>query len=199
MRRPSTTRGRSLHGFAPAAADLSAGNREILQTLALEASTILENARLLEEERAKQHLEEELDLARTIQQGLLPSKPALGGLVSRRGIQHRLAPCRRRLFDVRTVSARRFRVCDRRCIRQGRERGVAGRVAARCVLFASEGNSQIEDVMSSINRFLLERAKGEKYATVFYCTWTAGESCAGPTPAIRSPSWCARNRRTDLA
>ena len=55
------------------AADLSVGNREILQTLALEASTILENARLLEEERAKRHLEEELDVARTIQQGLLPS------------------------------------------------------------------------------------------------------------------------------
>ena len=40
------------------AADLSAGNRELLQTLALEASTILENARLLEEERGKQKIEE---------------------------------------------------------------------------------------------------------------------------------------------
>jgi len=56
------------------AADLSSGNREILQTLALEASTILENARLLEEERAKQHMEEELNIARTIQTGLLPSE-----------------------------------------------------------------------------------------------------------------------------
>ena len=34
-------------------ADLSAGNRELLQTLAIEASTILENARLLEEERKR--------------------------------------------------------------------------------------------------------------------------------------------------
>ena len=37
-------------------------------------------------------------------------------------------------------------------------------------LLASEGPAQIEDVMCSINRFLTERAKGEKYATVFYCT-----------------------------
>ena len=36
-----------------ASADLSGGNRELLQTLAIEASTILENARLLEEERGK--------------------------------------------------------------------------------------------------------------------------------------------------
>ncbi len=54
------------------AADLAGGNRELLQTLAIEASTVLENARLLEEERAKQQMEEELNLARSIQQSLLP-------------------------------------------------------------------------------------------------------------------------------
>jgi len=53
-------------------ADLSAGNRELLQTLAIEASTILENARLMEEERAKTRIENELQVARNIQQGLLP-------------------------------------------------------------------------------------------------------------------------------
>ena len=64
-----------------AAADLAGGNRELLQTLAIEASTVLENARLLEEERAKQKMEEELRLARTIQQSLLPGKlPADGWL-----------------------------------------------------------------------------------------------------------------------
>jgi phosphoserine phosphatase RsbU/P len=57
-----------------AAADLAGGNRELLQTLAIEASTVLENARLLEEERAKQRMEEELKVARTIQQSLLPRK-----------------------------------------------------------------------------------------------------------------------------
>ena len=63
------------------AADLAGGNRELLQTLAIEASTVLENARLLEEERAKQQMEEELRLARTIQQSLLPGKlPAEGWL-----------------------------------------------------------------------------------------------------------------------
>src|SRR5262249_8224099 len=46
------------------AADLSGGNRELLQTLAIEASTILENARLMEQERDKQRLEDELRIAR---------------------------------------------------------------------------------------------------------------------------------------
>ena len=35
------------------AVDLAGGNRELLQTLAIEASTVLENARRIEEERAK--------------------------------------------------------------------------------------------------------------------------------------------------
>ncbi|MEI9971547.1 MAG: GAF domain-containing protein [Ignavibacteriota bacterium] len=56
------------------AADLTGGNRELLQTLAIEASTVLENARLLIEEKAKRQLDEELGLARTIQQSLLPGK-----------------------------------------------------------------------------------------------------------------------------
>ena len=43
------------------------------QTLALEASTILENARLLQEEREKQRMEEELNVAREIQRSLLPN------------------------------------------------------------------------------------------------------------------------------
>jgi len=61
------------------AADLAGGNRELLQTLAIEASTVLENARLLEEERGKHQMEEELRLAHTIQQSLLPPKLPDGG------------------------------------------------------------------------------------------------------------------------
>ncbi len=62
-------------------ADLASGNRELLQTLALEASTILENARLLEGERSRQRMEEELRIARVIQESLLPRKlPSTGWL-----------------------------------------------------------------------------------------------------------------------
>jgi sigma-B regulation protein RsbU (phosphoserine phosphatase) len=56
-------------------------------------------------------------------------------------------------------------------------------------LFASEGHVEIGDLMSRMNRFLIERAKGEKYATLFYCTvGRGGELCwsnAGhPTPIL---------------
>jgi GAF domain-containing protein len=54
------------------AADLSLGNRELLETLALEASTILENARLMDADRQRQRMQEELRIAHRIQESLLP-------------------------------------------------------------------------------------------------------------------------------
>src|ERR1700730_10905527 len=47
-------------------------DRQILDALAVEAASILDNARLVERERIRQRLEQELDIAREIQQALLP-------------------------------------------------------------------------------------------------------------------------------
>ena len=79
-------------------ADLSSGNRELLQTLAIEASTILENARLIEEERGKLRMEDELRLAREIQQGLQPTSMPQDWMVPRRRLQFAFDPGGRRLF-----------------------------------------------------------------------------------------------------
>src|ERR1019366_2526797 len=46
--------------------------RQILDALAVEAASILDNARLVEHERQRQRLEQELTIARDIQQALLP-------------------------------------------------------------------------------------------------------------------------------
>ena len=46
--------------------------RQILDALAVEAASILDNARLVEYERQRQRLEQELSIARDIQQALLP-------------------------------------------------------------------------------------------------------------------------------
>ncbi len=47
-------------------------DRQILDALAADAASILDNARLVERERERQRLEQEIDIARGIQQGLLP-------------------------------------------------------------------------------------------------------------------------------
>src|SRR5580693_6202331 len=152
------------------AADLSVGNREILQTLALEASTILENARLLEEERGKRHLEEELDLARTIQQGLLPNDLPSTGWFRAAGSSITSRQVGGDYFDVHPAGPDAFACVIADVSGKGVSAALLAALLQGAFLLASEGPAQIEDVMSSINRFLTERAKGEKYATVFYCT-----------------------------
>jgi sigma-B regulation protein RsbU (phosphoserine phosphatase) len=47
-------------------------DRQILQALGAQAGSILENARLIERERERQRLEQELNIAREIQQALVP-------------------------------------------------------------------------------------------------------------------------------
>ncbi len=50
----------------------SALDRQILDALGAQAGSILENARLIERERERQRFEQELNIAREIQQGLIP-------------------------------------------------------------------------------------------------------------------------------
>src|SRR5260370_24408039 len=171
------------------AADLSAGNREILKTLALEASTILENARLLVEERHKQRLEEDLSVARSIQQDLLPSQLPSEGWFRAAGSSITSRHVGGDYFDVRPIGPEAFACVIADVSGKGMSAALLAALLQGAFLFASEGPIQIEGLMSRMNRFLIERAKGEKYATVFYCTLDrAGElrwSNAGhPKPVL---------------
>ena len=152
------------------AADLSSGNREILQTLALEASTILENARLLEEERAKQHMEEELNIARDIQTGLLPSELPTEGWFRAVGSSIASRQVGGDYFDVRKVNPDLYACVIADVSGKGVSAALLAALLQGAFVFASEGALRIDDVMSRVNRFLIERARGEKYATVVYCT-----------------------------
>jgi sigma-B regulation protein RsbU (phosphoserine phosphatase) len=171
------------------AADLSSGNREILQTLALEASTILENARLLQEEREKRRLEEELNVARAIQQDLLPGSLPSEGWFRAAGSSVTSRQVGGDYFDVRPIGADTFACAIADVSGKGVSAALLAALLQGAFLFASEGTGEIGDLMSRMNRFLIERAKGEKYATLFYCTvGRGGELCwsnAGhPTPIL---------------
>ena len=151
-------------------ADLSSGNREILQTLALEASTILENARLIEEEREKQRLEQELDIARSIQQNLLPNRLPSEGWFRASGSSIASRMVGGDYFDVRQVTPDYYAAVIADVSGKGVSAALLAALLQGAFLLASEGPAQIDQVMAHVNHFLSERTKGEKYATVFYCT-----------------------------
>jgi serine phosphatase RsbU (regulator of sigma subunit)/pSer/pThr/pTyr-binding forkhead associated (FHA) protein len=154
-------------------ADLSAGNRELLQTLALEASTVLENARLLEEERAKQRMEEELNIAKQIQMGLLPSELPTTGWFRAAGTSIPSHQVGGDYFDVRQLSHNAWFTVVADVSGKGVSSALLASLLQGAFLLASDAATQIEQTMARVNRYLNERAKGEKYATVFYCTLDA--------------------------
>jgi sigma-B regulation protein RsbU (phosphoserine phosphatase) len=152
------------------AADLSAGNRELLQTLAFEASTILENARLLEGERARHRIEEELRIARGIQESLLPRRLPCTGWLRAAG---RSVPSRQvggDYFDLRQVSPSSWALVNADVSGKGVSSALLASLLQGVFLAASHTNLAAEDAMARLSQFLLERTEGEKYATVFHGT-----------------------------
>jgi len=150
------------------AADLTGGNRELLQTLAIEASTVLENARLLVEERAKQQLEEELKLARTIQQSLLPSSLPADGWMRAAGSSVASHEVGGDYYDVTLVDPR----CWSIVLADVSGKGVGSALLASLLQGALITGSGIPEALARrvarLNQFLLDRTGGEKYATLFY-------------------------------
>jgi len=150
-------------------ADLSAGNREVLTTLAIEASTILENARLMEDQHVKLRMESELKIARDIQKGLAPVSLPSEGWFRAAGSSWASNEVGGDYFDVRQVSADVWAAVVADVSGKGVSSALLASLLQGAFLMASSDFSDIEPTMAHLNRFLLERARGEKYATVFYC------------------------------
>ena len=150
------------------AADLSGGNRELLQTLAIEASTVLENARLLEEEREKQKIEEELSVARTIQQSLLPRHLPSEGWFRACGSSIASHEVGGDYFDVNEVNES----CWAAVVADVSGKGVSSALLASLLqgafLTATDSSELMVKRVRGLNRFLHERTEGGKYATIFY-------------------------------
>ncbi len=153
-----------------APADLSAGNRELLQTLAIEASTILENARLFEEERKKIRIEDELKIARSIQQGLLPAALPAQGWFRAAGSSIPSTQVGGDYYDVRQVSESVWAAVVADVSGKGVSSALLASLLQGSFLMASADPWHVESIMTRLNSFLLERTQGEKYATIFYCT-----------------------------
>ena len=149
--------------------DLAGGNRELLQTLAIEASTVLENARLLEEERAKQRLEEELEVARRIQQSLLPRSLPDTGWFRVCGSSLASHEVGGDYFDVVALNPKAWSVVIADVAGKGVSSALMASFLQGAFLNAALGGT-IGDVLGRINEFLAERADHGKYATVFYAT-----------------------------
>ena len=151
-------------------ADLSSSGRELLTTLALEASTVLENARLLEEQWARQRMDQELRIARQIQESLMPRALPATGWFRAAASSIPSQQVGGDYLDVREMHA----FCWASIIVDVSGKGVGAALLASLLqgmfLAAPFTRLSMEEMMLRVNRFLNDRTGGEQYATIFYCT-----------------------------
>lgn len=146
-------------------ADLAMGNRELLETLALEASAAVENARSLEEERHRRKLQEELAFARAIQQSLLPKELPHDGWLKAAGTSEPSREVGGDYYDVFPLDGQRYAIVMADVSGKGVSAALLASVLQGAILM---GEDRILPLFSNLNRFLLERTGGEKYATMFF-------------------------------
>jgi sigma-B regulation protein RsbU (phosphoserine phosphatase) len=142
-------------------------DRQILDAIAIESASILDNARLVVSERERQGIERELTIARNIQQALLPrgfrDLPHLT-------IMGMNAPCLDvggDYFDVVPIDGQRtaFLIAD------VSGKGLGAALLTTMLQGALSGMSIGADpvrVFRHINSFLCERAEVGRYATLFF-------------------------------
>lgn len=156
-----------LDSHAPGSA-FSELDHEVLRSLAIEAATVIENAKLLASAREKEKLEHDMKIAYDIQQQLLPKKIPQSvhfavaatnipcGSVGGDYYDVIELPNGRRGFVVADVSGKGISAALLASMLQG-------------VFFATAGmDTPLDVVASRVNKYLCERSSDDRYATLFY-------------------------------
>jgi serine phosphatase RsbU (regulator of sigma subunit) len=148
-------------------AAFSALDREILDSLGTQAASVLDNARLVEHERERQRLEQELSIAREIQQGLVPQ-----GLndFPHLAVTGTYRPCYEvggDYFDVFPLPDGRIAIL----IADVSGKGLGAALLTTMLQGALSGMTLGVDpvkVFNQLNRFLCDRAVVGRCATIFF-------------------------------
>ncbi len=142
-------------------------DRQILDALAGQAASILDNARLVERERERRRMEQELEIGRSIQQGLLPHGLRDFPHLEVAGVQYPCQAVGGDYFDVFPLSeaSTAFLIAD------VAGKGLGAALLTTMLQGALSGMTLGVDpvnVLKHINQFLCEHASVGRYATMFF-------------------------------
>lgn len=156
-----------LDSHAPGGA-FSELDHEVLRSLAIEATTVIENAKLFASAREKERLEHEMKIAYEIQRQLLPKRFPQSRHFSVAGVNIPCGSVGGDYYDVIELPGARtgFVVAD------VSGKGISAALLASMlqgVFSVTAGMDMALDVLASrVNRYLCERSADDRYATLFY-------------------------------
>jgi serine phosphatase RsbU (regulator of sigma subunit) len=142
-------------------------DRQILDALAADAASILDNARLVERERERQRLEQEINIARDIQQALLPKNFKDYPHLAASGVNFPCLSVGGDYFDVFPLDEKRtaFLLAD------VSGKGLGAALLTTMLQGALSGMTLGTDparTFNHVNRFLCDHAEVGRYATMFF-------------------------------
>src|SRR6202163_327086 len=142
-------------------------DRQILDALAADAASILDNARLVERERERQRMEQEINIARDIQQALLPRDFREFPHLAVSGINFPCLSVGGDYFDVFPLTDNRtaFLIAD------VSGKGLGAALLTTMLQGALSGMTLGTDparVFNHVNRFLCDHSEVGRYATMFF-------------------------------
>src|SRR5271157_4662635 len=142
-------------------------DRQILDALAADAASILDNARLVERERERQRLEQEINIARDIQQALLPKNFKDYPHLAVSGVNFPCLSVGGDYFDVFPLDDKRtaFLLAD------VSGKGLGAALLTTMLQGALSGMTLGTDparVFNHVSRFLCDHAEVGRYATMFF-------------------------------
>jgi serine phosphatase RsbU (regulator of sigma subunit) len=142
-------------------------DRQILDALAADAASILDNARLVIRERERQRMEEQINIARGIQQALLPRNFPDHPHLAMAGCNYPCLSVGGDYYDVFPLGNNRtaFLIAD------VSGKGLGAALLTTMLQGALSGMTLGHDpavVFSHVNRFLCDHAEVGRYATMFF-------------------------------
>jgi len=142
-------------------------DRQILDAIAIESASILDNARLVEREREQRRIEQELGIARNIQQALLPRGFRDFPYLAVSGMNRPCHAVGGDYFDVFPMDDERtaFLIAD------VAGKGLGAALLTTMLQGALSGmtmGTEPARVFQHINRFMCEHEEAGRYATLFF-------------------------------
>ena len=147
-------------------AAFSALDRQILDALAVQAASILDNARLVERERERQRLEQELAIARNIQQALLPQGLNDFPHLAVTGVHYPCTEVGGDYFDVVPISEDRTAILIADVSGKGLGAALVTTMLTGVLSGLTTGADPVK-LFNQFNRFLCHHAEVGRYVTMF--------------------------------
>ena len=140
--------------------------RQILDALAREAASVLDNARLLQREQERLRMEQELSIARTIQQALLPRGFRQFPYLQVTGVNRPCQAVGGDYFDVMELSPEQTGLIIADVCGKGLGAALLTTMLQGSFSALAPGQDPAQ-VFARVNRFICDRSGVERYATLF--------------------------------